>query len=165
MLRDENGRREICGLFSICGLALTLSCADAAAQQATWRRYVVSETGASADIPFGIFTEEGGKPEAGYGARFLSSDHRANLTVQSVSNEGLSPAGFLKTKNPPSHIVYKRITERFFVVSSFRNDKIWYNRCNFAGGYANCVLINYPAAEKRQWDGIVTRISNTLASR
>jgi hypothetical protein len=29
----------------------------------------------------------------------------------------------------------------------------------------NCVLINYPAAEKRQWDGVVTRISNTLASR
>lgn len=27
----------------------------------------------------------------------------------------------------------------------------------------NCVLINYPAAEKRDWDGIVTRISNTLA--
>jgi len=26
-------------------------------------------------------------------------------------------------------------------------------------------LINYPAAEKRQWDGVVTRISNTLASR
>jgi hypothetical protein len=26
----------------------------------------------------------------------------------------------------------------------------------------NCVLINYPAAEKRQWDSIVTRISTTL---
>ena len=39
------------------------------------------------------------------------------------------------------------------------------SHCNFAGRTANCVLINYPAAEKRQWDGIVTRISNTLASR
>jgi hypothetical protein len=27
------------------------------------------------------------------------------------------------------------------------------------------VLIHYPAAEKRQWDSVVTRISNTLASR
>jgi hypothetical protein len=165
MLSNKNGRREICGLFSICVLALTLSCAHAAAQQANWRRYVVSETGASTDIPLGIFTEEGGKPETGYGARFLTSDHRANLTVQSVPSEGLSPARFLATKNPPSDIVYKRIADRFFVVSSFRNDKIWYNRCNFAGPYANCVLINYPAAEKRQWDSIVTRISNTLASR
>ncbi len=33
------------------------------------------------------------------------------------------------------------------------------------GPFINCVLINYPAAEKRQWDGVVTRISNTLASR
>jgi hypothetical protein len=29
----------------------------------------------------------------------------------------------------------------------------------------NCVLINYPADEERQWDDIVTRISHTLASR
>ncbi len=30
-------------------------------------------------------------------------------------------------------------TARFFVVSSFRKDKNWYDRCNFAGGY----LISY----------------------
>jgi hypothetical protein len=165
MLRNENGRRETCGLFAISAIALIFSCAAATAQPANWRRFVVPESGASVDLPLGIFTEEGGKPDTGYGGRFLTSDHRANLTVQSVPNEGLSPARFLATKNPPSNIVYKRITDRFFVVSSFRNDRIWYNRCNFAGRTANCVLINYPAAEKRQWDGIVTRISNTLASR
>jgi hypothetical protein len=38
-----------------------------------------------------------------------------------------------------------------------------HDRCNFAASSINCVLINYPAAEKRDWDGIVTRISNTLA--
>jgi hypothetical protein len=65
---------------------------------------------------------------------------------------------------PPNNIVYKRVTPNFFVVSSFRNDKIWYDRCNFAGHFVNCVLINYPAAEKRRWDGIVTRISNTLTN-
>jgi len=165
MTGNQNGRGEIRGLVSICVMALTLSCADAQAQQPSWRRYVVPETGASTDIPLGIFTEDGGKPQTGAGGRFLTSDHRANLTVESVPNEGLSPGRFLATKNPPSGIVYKKITDRFFVVSSVRNDRIWYNRCNFAGRYANCVLINYPAAEKRQWDGIVTRISNTLASR
>jgi hypothetical protein len=144
---------------------LASSCIAAAAQPASWRRYVVPETGESVDIPLNIFTEDAGKPETGYGARFLTSDRRANLTIQSVPNEGLAPARFLAAKNPPSDIVYKRITGRFFVASSFRNNMIWYNRCNFAGPYAHCVLINYPAAEKRQWDGIVTRISNTLASR
>jgi hypothetical protein len=57
------------------------------------------------------------------------------------------------------------VTPGFFVVSSFRKGKIYYDRCNFAGRFINCVLINYPASEKRQWDNVVTRISNTLASR
>jgi hypothetical protein len=50
-------------------------------------------------------------------------------------------------------------------VSSFRNDRIWYDRCNFSGHYINCVLLNYPAVEKRQWDDVVTRISNSLSAR
>ena len=131
-----------------------------------WVRYSVPETGAAVDIPTSIFTESAGQPDGGYGGRFLTSDRRADLTVQSVANEaGLSPAVFLARKNPPQGIVYKRVTPRFFVVSSVRNGRIWYNRCNLAGRFAHCVLINYPAAEKRQWDSVVTRISNTLASR
>ena len=147
-------------------LCLALLPAAATADPADWVRFSVRETGASADVPGSIFSKDAGKPEEGYGARWLTSDGRADLTVQSISNPGgLSPAAFLARKNPPPGIVYKRITPRFFVVSSYRNNKIWYNRCNFAGRFINCVLINYPAAEKRQWDGVVTRISNTLASR
>jgi hypothetical protein len=137
----------------------------AGAQPISWQRFVVTETMASVDVPTTVFTEDAGKPETGYGRRFLTSDRRANLTVQSVPNEaGDTPAIFLARKNPPADIVYKKVTPRFFVVSSFRNDMIWYNRCNFAGRFMNCVLINYPAAEKRQWDSVVTRISNTLTS-
>jgi hypothetical protein len=131
-----------------------------------WVTYRVPETGAAVDLPTSIFTEDAGKPESGYGARFLTSDRRADLTVQSVANDaGFSPADFLARKNPPPDIVYKRVTPRFFVVSSFAKGKIWYDRCNFAGRFIHCVLINYPAAEKRQWDSVVSRISNTLASR
>ena len=60
-------------------------------------------------------------------------------------------------------VIGTRVTERFFVVSSFRNGLIWYNRCNFARRTATCVLINYPASEKKQWDAVVTRISNSLS--
>jgi hypothetical protein len=147
-------------------LVVAVSPTLAAAQPISWVRYQVPETGAAVDLPTSIFTKEAGKPEAGYGARFLTSDQRADLTVQSVPNDaGFSPAVFLARKNPPPDIVYKRVTPRFFVVSSFRKGKIWYDRCNFAGRFIHCVLINYPAAEKRQWDSVVTRISNTLASR
>jgi len=152
--------------YHIIALSLALLPAAVAAEPINWVRFSVSETGASADIPASIFSQGAGKPEEGYGARWLTSDGRADLTVQSIANEtGLSPAAFLARKNPPPGIVYKRITPRFFVVSSFRNSKIWYNRCNFAGRFVHCVLINYPAAEKRQWDSVVTRISNTLASK
>ena len=151
----------------LVALAVALTPVVAAVAEPTdWHRYAVPETGAAVDIPNAIFTEDAGKPEKGYGRRFLTPDGRANLTFQSVPNDaGDSPAAFLASKNPPSNIVYQRITPRFFVVSGFRKENIWYNRCNFAGRYINCVLINYPAAEKREWDSVVTRISNTLAAR
>ena len=151
-------------VFLVVALAVLPSVVNA--QPVSWKEYVVPETGAVAQIPISIFSEDEGRPEAGYGRRFVTSDRRANLTIQSIRNDaGDSPAVFLAKKNPPANIVYQRITPRFFVVSSVRDNKIWYNRCNFVGKVVDCVLINYPAAEKRQWDSVVTRISNTLASR
>jgi hypothetical protein len=125
--------------------------------------YRIPATGGSVDIPSSIFTEDAGKTDES-SLRFRSPDGRADLTLQSTPIEpGVSPAAFLASKNPPAGIIYKRVTPRFFVVSSIKRDKIWYDRCNFAGRYVHCVLINYPAAEKRNWDGIVTRISHSLS--
>ena len=116
-------------------------------------------------MPVSIFTSDAGPPEGGTGRRFFTEDRRADLTVQSVPNpENDSPAAFLAKMRPPAGIIYKRITSDFFVVSSIRKDRIWYNRCNRGNGTMNCVLINYPAAEKRQWDSVVTRISHTLTN-
>lgn len=143
-------------------LALWLGLASA--QASDWQRYVVPETGAAVDVPRDIFSEEAGKPETGFGTRFLTSDRRANLTVQSTRNDANdTPAAFLAKKNPPPGVVYRRVTPAYFVISSFRDRLIWYDRCNFAGGYVTCVLINYPAAEKKRWDTVVTRISNSLS--
>ena len=129
-----------------------------------WRRYVIPNTGANVDVPVSIFTEDGGTPEGGIGRRLFTKDRRADLTVQSVPNpDNDSPAEFLRKRHPPADIQYKRITSQFFAVSSVRNGRTWYNRCNRSNGYMNCVLINYPAAEERQWDAVVTRISLSLA--
>jgi hypothetical protein len=136
-------------------------CTFAAAHAESWSTYRIPETGTAVDIPTSIFTEDSGKPE-GYGRRLRSANGSADLTVQAIPAIGESPASFLARKNPPPGIIYKRVTPRFFVVSSVKHNAIWYNRCNFYGHYAHCVLINYPAAEKRQWDGVVTRISHTL---
>jgi hypothetical protein len=149
--------------FGLVVFALVLSTSMSVAQSLTWKNYSIPETGTSVDIPSSIFTEIAGKPD-GHGQQFRTSDGRADLTVQSAPNgTGDSPAAFLEKKNPPSHILYKRITSDFFVVSSIRDDKIWYDRCNFSNRLIHCVLINYPANEKRWWDGIVTRISKSLS--
>jgi hypothetical protein len=146
--------------IAIVGL---LAPALALAGDTEWRRYVIPSTGTSVDMPVSIFSSDAGPPEGGTGRRFFTEDRRADLTVQSVANPGNeSPATFLAKMRPPAGIVYKRITPDFFVVSSIRKDRIWYNRCNRGNGTMNCVLINYPAADKRQWDAVVTRISQTL---
>ena len=142
----------------IVALAITSS-----ARADTWSTYRIPQSGTSVDIPTSIFTEQAGKPD-GYGQQFRTSDGGADLTVQAVPRQqGISPAAFLATKQPPSGIVYKRIAPSFFVVSSIKRDKIWYDRCNFTSRFVHCVLINYPAAEKRQWDAVVTRISHSLS--
>ncbi|PZA10169.1 hypothetical protein DNX69_20355 [Rhodopseudomonas palustris] len=129
-----------------------------------WQRYNVAAGSAAADVPRAIFSEDGGPAQDGPGRRFVSADGRADLTVQAVPNpDGVSPAAFLAARKPPSGIIYRRVTPRFFAVSSVRNGRIWYNRCNRGRAVMNCVLINYPATEKRKWDAIVTRISRSLS--
>lgn len=149
--------------YLLIATALTFAPAIADAGGTEWRRYVIPNTGASIDMPISIFSRDGGPAESGAGRRFFTDDNRADLTVQSIPNPARdSPAEFLAKKRPPAGIIYKRITPNFFVVSSIRNDRIWYNRCNRGDRVMNCVMINYPAAEKRGWDGVVTRISHTL---
>jgi len=146
------------------GVVLCLVCGTVEAPAVEWQKFVVSSTGASADIPVSIFDEGAELPDGGIGRRFFTDDRRADLTIQSVANpDNDSPATFLAKRNPPPGITYKRVTNSFFAVSSVRKGRIWYNRCNRVAGYMNCILINYPRAEKPQWDDIVTRISLTLA--
>jgi hypothetical protein len=159
MTRNATMKAErLIALFIFC-----LVPAIGRAESAQWQKYVVPSTGASVDVPINIFAEDVRVPDGGIGKRFFTRDHRADLTVQSVPNPGNdSPAQFLAKRGPPPGIQYKRVTPRFFAVSSIRNGRTWYNRCNRGNDYMNCVLINYPAAEERNWDAVVTRISLSL---
>jgi hypothetical protein len=138
--------------------------ASAEAAGLEWRKFVISSTGLSVDLPVTIFAEDGGSAEGTQGRIFFTKDHRADLTIKSMPNpENDSPRVFLDKMQPPAVIQYKRVTRDFFAVSSIRNGRTWYNRCNRAPGFMNCVLMNYPAAEDPQWDAVVTRISLSLA--
>ncbi|MET4426375.1 hypothetical protein [Bradyrhizobium sp. RT3a] len=146
-------------------LALAASTSTVSAQPVRWTRYTSPQTGTSVDFPSSIFTEEAGRPD-GYGQRFRTADGRADLTIQSAPNlANDSPAAFLAKKHPPSRIQYKRVTPRFFAISSYKGDKVWYDRCNFTGRLVHCVLINYPAEEEHAWDDVVTRMSLSLTGK
>ena len=127
-----------------------------------WETYSVAETGTSVDIPTSIFTEKAGQP-TGYGERLKTADGRAELTVQTAPNvDKDAPATFLAKRHPPADIQYKRVTPRFFAVSGYKRDEVYYSRCNFSNGFVHCVMITYPASEERDWDDVVTRISLSL---
>jgi hypothetical protein len=162
----EYGMKPIPGLsLGLCLLAIVGSTAMAAADPIRWTTYSIQQTGTSVQIPSSIFSETAGQPD-GYGERLKTTDGRANLTIQSAPNVNHdSPAAFLAKKSPPSRIQYKRVTSRFFVVSSYKGDDVYYDRCNFSRGFVHCVLINYPVAEQHDWDDIVTRISLSLKGR
>jgi hypothetical protein len=146
-------------------LTLAASTLAASAQPVRWTRDNIPESGTSVDFPSSIFTETAGRPD-GYGQRFRTADGRADLTIQAAPNvQNDSPAAFLAKNHPPPRIQYKRVTPRFFAVSSYKGDKVWYNRCNFSGRLVHCVLINYPAQEERDWDKVVTRISLSLSGK
>jgi hypothetical protein len=144
-------------------LAFAASTSLASAQSVGWIKYSIPETGTTVDIPASIFTERAGRPD-GYGQRLETSDGRANLTIQSVLNaDNDTPASYLAKKRPPRDIQYRRVTSRFFAVSSYKGDKVFYDRCNFSERLIHCVLINYPARQERDWDDIVTGISLSLS--
>ena len=90
------------------------------------------------------------------------------LTIYSRENEvGDTPASYLKNnlRVGRSALDYERVARSFFTISSTRQGLIFYSRCNFstdAGGAIHCLDVVYPQAEKRTWDGVVTRISRSL---
>ena len=62
----------------------------------------------------------------------------AAYTLENTGKE--TPRSYLQ-KNllvPQSNLTYRRATRKFFVVSSIREGRIFYSRCNFAAGIA-CV--------------------------
>ena len=117
--------------------------------------------------PAAIFNVSAGATERGIGRKFRSEDSRYDFSAYSLPNTDNDTPNSYLAKNlivSPESLSYRRVTNRYFVMSSIRNERIFYSRCNFAIGI-HCIFLEYPQAEKLAWDRIVTRISNTLRPR
>jgi hypothetical protein len=155
------------GAAVLLSIVSALFSGTSAAQDLSWSRYTDPNISVSVDLPADLFSVDRGPTEKSEGRSFTTPDGRADVSFYSVPiSAGDTPASFFKNRFqlPSSSVVYRRLTNRVLALSGFRQDKIWYARCNFASHRANCVALNYPAAEKRRWDVVVTRISNSLSS-
>lgn len=126
-----------------------------------------SGAGLSVDFPSALFPVEAGPTERGKGQKFKSADGQSEFAVYSLANnEKDSPAAYLK-KNlivSPQSMAYRRVGPDFFAMSSIRDGRIFYSRCNFAAGI-HCIYIEYPQGSKRAFDAVVTRVSTSLKPR
>jgi hypothetical protein len=134
--------------------------------QGRWTTYR-NDSGTTVPLPdlFAVRAGEG-TPR---GEVFTSADGRARLHIFAFTNErNESPAQFIKRVivDDRRKLTYQRVARDFFVFSAPEDDRILYRRCNFARDrMIHCVDLRYPRAEKRAFDGIVTRMSLALRPR
>jgi hypothetical protein len=146
-------------------LMLVAAWPSVAQDRISWKQYV-GPSGSRISFPVDVFPRDAGPAEQGTGQRFRTADGSGQLAIYSLSNPlHESPATYLshRLKVPRANIKYQKVTPRFFVLSSSRNGFIYYSRCNFARRI-HCIYMTYPEQEKRAWDRIVTRVSNSLRS-
>lgn len=161
------GRRALAFIIVSAILSAGAAAAQAQTSAAGWAVYRDAQ-GTSVEYPRDVFSvvQEPGEQEPG--RVFSTEDGRARFHVYSLPNpKALSPGAFMRANFPAqrSALTYDRVSRDFFALSTRRDGTIVYLRCNFSSGRAgnlHCVDIRYPVNEKRDWDGIVTRISRSL---
>ena len=154
------------GMVRSFSAAIAAVCLLCSAAQAEWASFSDSR-GTSVQYPREVFSVAAGSGEPP-GPMLQSADGRARLHVFTLGNERrASPAAFIAraVTDQRQRLSYRRVTNRFFVFSAAEGDLILYRRCNFAGPAIHCFDVRYPRAEKRAWDGPVTRMSFSLRPR
>jgi hypothetical protein len=154
------------GMVRTLSAALAVSLLLCSAAQAEWASFSDAR-GTSVQYPREAFSVTGGTGEPP-GPTLQSADGRARLHVFTLANEGgASPAEFIRraVTDRRERLSYKRVANRFLVFSAAEGDLILYRRCNFVRAAIHCFDLRYPRAEKRAWDGPVTRMSFSLRPR
>jgi len=154
--------------FAAMDLAANHDTAAAAERPSGWGRYRDRQLGMAFDFPSHIFSLRSAE-QGREGVVFSTPDGRARIRVFSVDNEANdTPRSYLRkiAKPDEAKFTYVRTKRRFFVASGTREGNIFYSRCNFrsSGERVSCFQLDYPQAEKRAWDDVVTRISLSLAA-
>ena len=135
---------------------------------ADWETYVNERFGTRLEIPVDIFIPQP-PPENGDGRRFETAGGDASVTVFAAYNMGdrsideLYRATVIDAVD--ERITYERKARRWFVVSGFRGDNVFYRKLILSpdGEVAHTLELVYPADEKPFFDPLTTRIANSMS--
>ncbi len=153
-------------LFRVAGLFFIVLLQPAVASQ-EWRTHEDAEFGFRFSYPSQIFVEEKYEPPAF--RYFASPSEDAKLVVGAWDNtERQTPAELkrwmLANAEPIGDVTYEPHGRSWFVVSGYRDDKIFYQKVivSCGGRVANLLGISYPTASRDTFDQVVERMEDTF---
>lgn len=150
--------------------AMLLALAANARAEGNWATYVNPRFGTTADYPADVFSEPDEPSENGDGQGFRSEDGEARLVIYGQRNVRRdTPQSYLANYVDLAgvEITVRWVTDRLYVISGVRGDRMLYERCHFptaAGGIIDCLGMSYPAKQRAKWEPIAARIGASLRS-
>lgn len=115
------------------------------------------------DVPINIF-EEQRPPTNGDGQRFLSPYGDCLLICYGGHTLGNSLQDELDLQLEGDHrgrkqkITYQRISEEFFILSGYVDNRIFYHRTHLENEMYKTIYLEYPQKEKEKFDRIIAHM-------
>jgi len=154
------------GISAIALVALIFTSAQPA--HAEWRTYENPRFGFAFTYPAHIFTP-GQAPENGDGLSFYAPDEEAVISVWGSYNAlDHRPKSYFAWARDEvgvvDNITYKRLTKNWLVISGYKGNMVYYEKTIFSCNFQRMtsVSITYPASHKKDYDGMVGKITKSL---
>jgi hypothetical protein len=137
-----------------------------AAEAQVFRTYVASSSGTTARVPADWRSQPMKAADTREGQVFVSPSGKSMLAIYTMSTSTRDRAQAAdEPAAPDERITYRANGRNWFVRSGFKgSDRIFYRKMIFAcdGRIAHLLAFDYPAAERREHDRLVTVTANSL---
>jgi hypothetical protein len=161
-------RVQLIRIVSVLALVASLSLSSGAKAdwfqplENGWTTYVNERFGTILDYPSDLFVTEGAYDDGGF--RFVSAE--AALEVQAAENTSGETAADLRQRLLASgrydEVTYQPSGSTWFVLSGYREDRIFYEKYIFRGGVVHAFAVEFPTAAKPVYAPMVERMEDSF---